>query len=219
MRAAVRTICRALRRKPTLAPSVKLLVGLGNPGPRYVSTRHNVGFTIVEHFAETRGIAIDEARFGARFGRGCLSVGDGASVELGILEPETYMNRSGGAVAEAYAGLALTDPADLLVVFDDVDLPFGRLRLRPSGGAGGHRGLEDIIDRLQTDHFPRLRFGVGRPVEALTTTEHVLLPFAGEEARALGGHVARACDALAVALVDGLGPAMSEFNRDPSADG
>lgn len=196
---------------------MKLLVGLGNPGPRYVATRHNVGSRIVERFAEMRRIAIDEARFGGRFGRGDLHAADGGSVEVAILEPETWMNRSGEAVSEALAALDL-DPGDLLVVFDDVDLPFGRLRLRPSGGAGGHRGLENIIERLETGAFPRLRFGVGRPVDALSTRDYVLEPFSREEERALGGHVARASEALEVALVDGLWPAMSKYNRDPAPD-
>lgn len=197
---------------------MKLLVGLGNPGPRYASTRHNVGFRIVEHFASTRGVALDEVHFGGRYGCGLVRVANG-SFEVGILEPETFMNRSGGSVADAWHGLGLEDPADLLVVFDDVDLPFGRLRLRPSGSSGGHRGLEDIIACLERDDFPRLRFGVGRPGDEQTETrDHVLLSFDRAEERALGGHIARASDALGVALGEGIGRAMNEFNRDVSAD-
>jgi PTH1 family peptidyl-tRNA hydrolase len=196
---------------------VKLVVGLGNPGPRYAATRHNVGFRVVERFAATRGIAFDEARFGGRFGCGVLFHGEHeGATRVALLEPETWMNRSGEAVAEAWEELGLQDPADLLVAYDDVDLPFGRLRLRPRGGAGGHRGVEDIIACLASQEFPRLRFGVGRPDdERVATTDYVLQPFSAEEERALGGHLDRAAEALEVALTEGLAAAMNAFNRDP----
>ena len=126
---------------------MKLVVGLGNPGRRYEATRHSVGFKIVECFAARWRIELGERCFGGRFGRGSVQRAEGEPLEVALLEPQTFMNRSGAAVAEALRGLAVEDPAaDLLVVLDDVDLPFGRLRVRPSGGAGGHRGLEDVIE-------------------------------------------------------------------------
>jgi PTH1 family peptidyl-tRNA hydrolase len=194
---------------------MKLLVGLGNPGPRYVATRHNVGSRIVEHFADTRGIGIDGQRYGGRFGRGALATPDGGGLEIAILEPQGYMNRSGEPVAAALGDLGIEDPADLLVVFDDLDLPFGRLRLRPGGSAGGHRGLGDIIDWLECNDFPRLRFGVGRPPDLQETVDYVLEPFAPEEDRALPQRLSTAGDALEMALVEGLAPAMNRYNRDP----
>jgi len=137
---------------------VKLVVGLGNPGPRYADTRHNAGVRVLERFARDEGIALDERRYASRFGSGRLAGAPGLGVAL--LAPETFMNRSGDAVAAAIAELGLGDVAgNLLVVLDDVDLPFGRLRLRAAGGAGGHRGLADVIERLARQDFARLRFG------------------------------------------------------------
>ena len=136
---------------------MKLVVGLGNPGRRYQATRHNVGFRIVERFAASRGIELGERRFEGRFGRGSVPVAGAASLDVGVLEPQTWMNHSGRSVAEALGALPVDDPAqDLLVVLDDVDLPFGRLRVRPAGGAGGHRGLADVIEALGRSDLPRL---------------------------------------------------------------
>ena len=129
---------------------MKLLVGLGNPGPRYAATRHNVGFRVVECWAGRHGLRVEESRYGGRFGRTRLpAAAEGPGCEVAVLEPLGWMNRSGAAVAEALGDLPVADPAaDVLVVLDDVDLPFGRLRLRPSGGAGGHRGLTDVLERV-----------------------------------------------------------------------
>lgn len=193
---------------------MKLVVGLGNPGPRYAATRHNVGFRIVDHFAATRGIALERERFGGRFGRGRLAGG----LDVGLLEPLTWMNRSGDAVLDALRRLPVGDPGEnLLVVLDDVDLPFGRLRLRPRGSGGGHRGLDHVIARLGHGDFPRLRFGVGRPDAPIDTTDWVLMRFSSEEERVLEERVPAAADAVEAALVDGLPEAMNRFNRDPTA--
>jgi PTH1 family peptidyl-tRNA hydrolase len=187
---------------------VKLVVGLGNPGPRYTPTRHNVGFRVVDQLAARSGIALDEERFRGRFGRGRL---DGQ--EVGLLEPLTWMNLSGDAVVEALAGLPDVAPRDdLLIVLDDVDLPFGRLRLRPGGGGGGHRGLDHVIERLGSRDLPRLRFGVGRPEEGGDTRYWVLTPFSPEEERVLEEHLARAADAVETALSQGLAAAMNRYN-------
>jgi PTH1 family peptidyl-tRNA hydrolase len=197
---------------------VKLLVGLGNPGARYAATRHNVGFRIAECFARRHGIALSEHRFGGRFGRGRLARPDAAPLEVGVLEPETWMNRSGACVAEALAELPVADPAtDLLVAFDDVDLPFGRLRLRPDGGSGGHLGLRDVIEALGRTDLPRLRFGVGRPETALDTAEWVLMPFTAEEEARLAARLEAAAEAALTALCDGVRLAMDRFNADPGA--
>ena len=198
---------------------MKLLVGLGNPGPEYADTRHNVGVRVLEHFAATHGIAFEASRFASRFGVGRMrpAAPGGAALDVALLAPQTYMNRSGSAVAEAVAGLAIEDPStDLLVVFDDVDLPFGRLRLRPSGGAGGHRGLGHILECLGRRDIPRLRFGVGRPPGSDDTADHVLAPFSADEAARLPDAIARASAAARVALGEGVVSAMNHFNRDPS---
>jgi PTH1 family peptidyl-tRNA hydrolase len=194
---------------------VKLVVGLGNPGPHYADTRHNVGVRVLERFAGEHGIALDARRFASRFGSGSIAHG-GERLAVALLAPETFMNRSGEAVAQAVAGLAIADlESDLLVVFDDVDLPFGRLRLRPEGGAGGHRGVADIILQLARRDFARLRFGVGRPAPEQDTREHVLEPFSAAEQESLPAHIERAARAIAAALQSGVYAAMNEFNRDP----
>ena len=197
---------------------MKLVVGLGNPGRRYEATRHSVGFRIVERFAARWGIELGERCFSGRFGRGFVRGAEGEPLEVALLEPQTFMNRSGAAVGEALVGLGVEDPAaDLLVVLDDVDLPFGRLRVRASGGAGGHRGLGDVIEALGRSDFPRLRFGVGRPLAPLDTAEWVLEPFSEEEAARLGERIEAASEALESVLLEGVVAAMNRFNRDAEA--
>jgi PTH1 family peptidyl-tRNA hydrolase len=195
---------------------VKLVVGLGNPGRRYAATRHNVGFRIAERFAEQHGIPLRSSRFGGRFGRGAVGGPGGAPLDVGVLEPQTYMNLSGDSVSEALRCLPVEDPGrDLIVVVDDVDLPFGRLRIRPRGGAAGHRGLSHLIERVGRSDFPRLRFGVGRPTVPMDTADYVLQRFSPEEERALDGRIDEAAAALRAILVDGIQAAMNRFNRDP----
>jgi len=197
---------------------VKLVVGLGNPGPRYVGTRHNAGYRVVERFAQQRGIALDQRRFGGRFGRASAALRGGVRQDVGVLLPESYMNRSGQVVSLAVGLLPIgLLEQDLLVVFDDVDLPFGRLRLRPAGSAGGHRGLSDVIACLGRDDFPRLRFGVGRPGVPMETADWVLQRFSSEEESKLGPHIDAAAAAIEAAFVDGVAAAMNHVNRDSAA--
>ena len=205
---------------------MKLVVGLGNPGRRYATTRHNVGFRVAEKLARDLGIPFGDRRFGGRLGLGQLPLPGGSADEIAILEPLTWMNLSGDAVASALLELPIADyRGDLLVVLDDVDLPFGRLRLRSAGGAGGHRGLAHVISRLAelgVQSVPRLRFGVGRPSDSggptprtdVETANWVLAPFSPEEESALADRVARAAQAVRIALSEGITPAMNRFNRD-----
>lgn len=183
---------------------MKLVVGLGNPGARYARTRHNAGCRVVERFAEIQRIPLERERFEGRFGRARIAWGEGGELDVGVLLPQTFMNLSGDAVAAALRGLPVADPSfDLLVVLDDVDLPFGRLRLRAAGGAGGHHGLAHVLERLGTSDLPRLRFGVGRPPGVRDTTDHVLSPFSSEEERALPERLEAAARAIELALVGG----------------
>jgi peptidyl-tRNA hydrolase, PTH1 family len=197
---------------------VKLVVGLGNPGPRYAGTRHNAGWRVVERFAQRHGIELDQRRFGGRFGRASAALRGRTRQDVGVLLPEGFMNRSGQVVSQA-VGLLPIGPLeqDLLVVFDDVDLPFGRLRLRPAGSAGGHRGLSDVIACLGRDDFPRLRFGVGRPGVPMETADWVLQRFSSEEESRLGPHIDAAAAAIEAAFVEGVAAAMNHVNRDPAA--
>ncbi|MBW2715181.1 MAG: aminoacyl-tRNA hydrolase [Deltaproteobacteria bacterium] len=200
---------------------MKIVVGLGNPGPRYAATRHNIGARIVERFATDCGFALSEHRFESRFGLGkTLSKAggppDGPNSDVALLVPETYMNRSGIAVAEALSGLPVDEiPEDLLIVVDDLDLPFGQLRIRPRGSSAGHRGLEDIAERIGTTDFPRLRFGIGRPEGEIDTVDWVLDTFSEEEEAALGERIAVAAEAVGSILVDGVVASMNRYNRSP----
>lgn len=198
---------------------MKLVVGLGNPGRQYASTRHNVGFRIVERFARNHGVSVGADRFGGRFGRGTVVHGDSERTDVGVLLPRRYMNRSGEVMAEALRYLPVDDPSeDVIVVFDDVDLPFGRLRIRPSGGSAGHRGLENIIECLGSQRFARLRFGVDHPGDDVETTDYVLENFSEAEAGVLDDCIGYAVEALDAVLFEGLVAAMNRFNRQDSAD-
>jgi len=187
---------------------LRLVVGLGNPGSEYEATRHNAGFRVIERLADRHRIALRrEKRLHGRFGSGRI-----AGAETGLLEPETWMNRSGRAVVAALDAHPLDPAQDLLVVYDDLDLPFGRLRLRPGGGAGGHNGLGDVQERLGRNDFPRLRFGIGRPPVGVDPVDYVLAPWAADEAAALDGRLDAACDAVELAFVEGVSRAMNRVN-------
>jgi PTH1 family peptidyl-tRNA hydrolase len=171
-----------------------------------------VGFEILARFARRNGLAHGDVRFRGRFGGGRV-----AGQRVSLLLPETFMNRSGESVTEALGALGIDPTPDrLLVAFDDIDLPFARLRMRRTGGSGGHRGLADVIERLGTPDFGRLRFGVGRPPLHVSAVDHVLAPFDPEEQRRLPA----ALDAAAGALEDfvrlGIDMAMDRTNRLPS---
>jgi PTH1 family peptidyl-tRNA hydrolase len=187
---------------------MKLIVGLGNPGPRYARTRHNVGFRVLEALEARAGVGLAARRFAGRFAEGTL-----AGERVGLLAPETWMNRSGEAVAQALAELPVADPAqELLVVFDDRDLPLGRLRLRARGSSGGHNGLADVLERLGSKEVPRLRFGIGRPSEPRDTVDYVLEPFTPPEEELLALAVPRAVAAVECFVREGVAAAMNRFN-------
>jgi len=187
---------------------VKLIVGLGNPGPRHRRTRHNVGFRVLDALAARAGIALRERRFEGRFGAGPI-----AGAQVGLLAPETWMNRSGAAVEQALAKLPIPDPAlDLLVVIDDADLPLGRLRLRARGSSGGHNGLADVLASLGREDVPRLRFGIGRPALPRDTVDWVLEPFTALEEERLAAALPRAAEAALCFVREGTEAAMNRFN-------
>ena len=197
---------------------MNLVVGLGNPGRQYADTRHNVGFRVVAAFAERHRILGVPHECGGCFGRGPVSRHAGPELDVGVLQPQTFMNRSGQVVAEALESFPVDDPeAELIVVFDDVDLPFGRLRIRPSGGSAGHRGLANIIACLGTERFPRLRFGVDRS-PGIETADYVLQPFSESEESELDSLITVAVDALDAMLFEGTTPAMNRFNQQSVYD-
>jgi PTH1 family peptidyl-tRNA hydrolase len=199
---------------------VKLIVGLGNPGREYRETRHNVGFMVVEEIARrhqlTLGMApaqVPETFVAKKYGG---SGGDG--VPLLVAKPLTFMNRSGDAVS-ALARYYDIPPADLLVVVDEVALPFGRLRARPRGSAGGHNGLKSVIERLGTTEFPRLRLGVGRGDGRRDLADHVLSKFEPGERAELESLIARAADAAEMFAAEGISKVMNVHNPGvPASD-
>jgi len=194
---------------------LRLVVGLGNPGPEYEATRHNVGFLVVERLASRCGVALARDRaLHARAARARV-----AGCETLLLEPETWMNRSGRAVEAALAAHPADPATELLVVYDDLDLPFGRLRLRPSGGAGGHNGLGDVQERLGRSDFARLRFGIGRPPSGVDPIDHVLAVWTDTEASALPARLDAACEAIEFLIVEGVARAMNRINAAPPPEG
>lgn len=186
---------------------MKLVVGLGNPGPRYAATRHNAGYRVVEAVAARCRAPAPRARFEGSVTEALLG-----ELRLLLLCPATSMNASGRSVAAALAEHPeLVPERDLLVVLDDLDLPLGRLRLRAQGGDGGHRGLRDVLLRTGPG-VARLRFGIGRPPLHTAPLDYVLAPFGDDEAAALARALERAADAVACFAREGAVAAMQRFN-------
>lgn len=184
---------------------MKLVVGLGNPGKEYAGTRHNIGAEVVELLAARAGCALKRKwRLQARAARAVVG---GEAVTLA--RPSTFMNASGAAVASLVRWLKCA-PGDLIVVSDDIALDLGRIRIRPSGGAGGHKGLESVIASLGTDGFARVRVGIGAPRGG--QVRHVLGRFAGGERPAVEEARERAALAVEEIVSKGVVPAMNRFN-------
>ena len=186
---------------------MKLIVGLGNPGARYQHTRHNVGFLVIERLAVQHSISIGQDRCDALVGQGIVEMND-----VVLAKPQTFMNHSGFAVACLLREHNLS-VGDLVVITDDLDLPFGRLRLRPSGSAGGHRGLVSISEALSGEQFVRVRVGIGRPPVGSAVIDYVLDEFSDGELEGLGEIIERAGDAVLCLLRDGVERAMGSYNR------
>jgi PTH1 family peptidyl-tRNA hydrolase len=186
---------------------VKFVVGLGNPGKKYQPTRHNLGFLVIDQVAARQGIKVQKEICGVLTG-----LWDQAGETILLAKPQAYMNRSGIAVGELLRYFQGT-PDDLVLIYDDVDLPFGRIRIRTRGSAGGHRGLVSVIDNLAGASFPRIRIGIGRPPDGVETADYVLQPFDADQAAELEGLIRKAADAVMALLNDGAEVAMREFNR------
>jgi peptidyl-tRNA hydrolase, PTH1 family len=189
---------------------MKLIVGLGNPGSEYASTRHNAGFMAVERLAQRHGMSGARNRFHAGVIEGSI-----AGQKVMLMQPMTYMNRSGLAVGEA-ARFHRLQPADILVVVDDLALSLGAVRLRGSGGPGGHNGLADVQRALGTEAYPRLRIGVGAPEiegQRISQTDHVLGRFTDQQLEVLAPALDQAAAAVESWLSDGIELAMTRFNR------
>lgn len=187
---------------------MKLIVGLGNPGARYEGTRHNVGFEVVDTLASRWNISLATEKFHGWFGTGVI-----AGEKTALLKPTTFMNRSGRAVLAAGRFYKL-ELDDLLVISDDLALPLGRLRIRLKGSSGLHKGLQDIIDRLSSEEWCRLRIGIDEPLG--DPSGYVLGRFTPQERTTLDEAVSRGADASECWVEQGPEMAMNRFNRDPS---
>ncbi|MBU0625780.1 aminoacyl-tRNA hydrolase [Patescibacteria group bacterium] len=188
---------------------MKLIVGLGNPGTKYESTRHNVGFRVVRAWHAMHALDFDGWK--NKF-QGLVSEGRIGNEKIALLLPQTYMNESGRAVREAVDFWKI-EPTDIILVSDDFSLPLGKLRLRREGSAGGHNGLKSIFVLLGTEEIPRLRLGIGNELlEHLPAEKFVLEPFAENELEPLIATLRSAVEALNIILMEGLEEAMNRYN-------
>jgi len=185
---------------------VKLIVGLGNPGPEYAETRHNLGFKVIEALDSALGIEVKKRKFAARIGEGQY-----AGRRLILMKPWKFMNRSGGPVATA-VGFYKLDLRDLMVITDDMALEVGRIRVRAKGSAGGHHGLVDIIEQLGSGEFARCRIGIGPSPDA-EAVGHVLGRPQQQQKTVLNDAILRARDAVLCWIQFGIEETMNEFNR------
>jgi PTH1 family peptidyl-tRNA hydrolase len=200
----------------------RLVVGIGNPGNEYAHTRRNVGFWLANRLARKHGM-----EFSTKTGTYLLAEGEIAGHPVAIAKPRTFVNGSGEAVLHLVRRLKLDHAREMLVVADHLDLPLGKIRLRPKGGGGGQKGLSDIIAKTHTDEFPRIRIGIGRPVvdgepswAPNAVADYVLSDPTPHERALLDDAVQRAIDATEMAITEGVEQAMNVFNRDePSASG
>ncbi len=185
-----------------------LIVGLGNPGREYAETRHNIGFWVIHELANKHNISVAGVKSRALYGQGMIN---GRKVILA--QPQTYMNLSGEAVAPLmnYFKIPLEN---LLVIYDDLDLDPGKLRMRKTGGHGGHNGMRSLIDRLGTKDFSRLRIGIGKPNEHIQGKDFVLGKFDKEEQSVMEEAVKRSCQGILLWLDEGIDQAMNQINRD-----
>jgi PTH1 family peptidyl-tRNA hydrolase len=186
----------------------ELIVGLGNPEPKYDNTRHNIGFAVVDELAKVWQMPLKEnKRFQGLFSEGVSQGGQ----KVRLLKPLTYMNRSGQAV-RAVTDWYKVEPRSVLVIYDDMDLPVGRLRMRLTGSAGGHNGMKSIIAHLSSQEFPRLRLGIGKSDGEKGTINHVLGKFAPEEFKVMDEILYISLKAIELGLKEGIEQSMNRYN-------
>jgi len=190
-----------------MARAQRLIIGLGNPGPNYEGTRHNAGFMVADAVAERAGLA-----FEGRDGAFVSAWGTVRGTPFGVAKPIAFMNRSGAAV-EKLVGLGRFALDDILVVYDDLALDLGQIRLRGKGGAGGHNGVQDVIETLNSENFPRLRIGIGASFPPGGQVDFVLAPFDDAERPVIDEVVDTAAEAALTFVREGLVPAMNRYNR------
>lgn len=187
---------------------MKIVVGLGNPGEKYVETKHNVGFWVVDELVDRLSLSFGQEKWKALVAEGRLG-----NERIVVLKPVTFMNLSGDSLAEVVHFFKEVDvTTDVFVVYDDMDFPPGVIKLRETGSAGGHNGVKSVISRLGTSQFPRIRVGIGRPLPERTVIDHVLTPFTPETRVRVEQAAKLAADAIVVAVEQGFSVAMNRFN-------
>lgn len=187
-------------------PVMKLIAGLGNPTAKYENTRHNVGFAVIDELVEQYNIPLDVIKHKGMYGKGKI---EGQTVIL--LKPMTYMNLSGESIAEVAKYYKIPSD-DIIVIYDDINLDVGRLRIREKGSAGGHNGIKNIIARLGTEEFPRIRIGVGMKPPKMDLVDYVLSHFSEDDRALMNQGYERACEALKLMLLDDIAGAMNQYN-------
>lgn len=185
------------------------IIGLGNPGPEYCQTRHNAGFLAVDHLAEKLGVSMTRRGFQSLYASGNL---EGKSLLL--VKPQTFMNLSGEAVKQVLDYYKISS-SQIMVVYDDLDLPLGALRFRTLGSAGGHKGMKSIIELLQTEEFARLRLGIGRPPQGVSVTDYVLTRFSALESPIMAEMIQKAGEAAMAFICQGSNYTMNHYNVMP----
>lgn len=203
-----------MRRRGSGETPEKLIVGLGNPGEDYADSLHNVGFMSVNYFARKHRIRFDRTQAEARTGAGTV-----AGIKVLVARPQTYMNRSGESVSRLVNKFKI-ELKDLLVVYDDMDLPLGKIRIRADGSAGGHKGMKSIIQELGSQDFPRLRVGIGRPAaEGLPEDKnadvitYLLSELPAEAKKAINEVLPKVNDAIFSIITEGVTAAMNKYNQ------
>lgn len=193
------------RKRRSIVVIMKIIVGLGNPGEKYVKTRHNVGFMVIDHLSMQLEAGFAQKKFQSLFYKKSV-----AQEDIVLLKPQTFMNLSGSAVKEV-VDMYKVSLHDIMVICDDLDLPLGKLRVRRNGGSGGHRGIESLIACLGSRDFSRLRVGIGRPTVG-DAADYVLSRFSEEEYPVVKETLDTACVALKVWIADGVEACMNKFN-------
>ncbi|MFY9615571.1 MAG: aminoacyl-tRNA hydrolase [Candidatus Dormiibacterota bacterium] len=199
------------RKKAATLPVSRMVVGLGNPGSEYSRTRHNLGFMVVDRLAERLGVRVTQRDKKALVGT-APDPGD-SSRSLLLAKPQTFMNLSGESVA-ALAHKHGIDPVNLWLVYDELDIPFGKLRIRLKGSPGGHKGVASVAEALGTSAFPRFRVGIGRPEEEPDPIDYLLSAFNDEEKEKLPALVDLGADAVMAGLTEGIEIGMNQYNRE-----
>lgn len=184
-----------------------IIVGLGNPEQKYAGTRHNIGFSAVTILADANGISVDTKKHKALIGKGIL-----AGQKVLLAKPLTYMNLSGESIKELVDYYKIDPAEELIVLYDDINLPVGKIRIRPKGSAGGHNGIKNIIAHLGGQEFPRVRIGVGEKPKGWDLVDYVLGRFPAEEEPVIRKALEQAAEACEVIMQEGVDAAMNRFN-------